>query len=103
VAGIASTLAPRHSRLLEFEREWRAHNAAKEDEIRREFALSPARYYQLLDVVIDSPAAVRYDPMLVGQLQRSRAARRSARSSRTSTTEILEGERRRPHTEETRD
>jgi hypothetical protein len=103
VAGVASTIAPRHSRLLEFEREWRAHNAAKEDAIRREFSLSPARYYQLLDVVIDSPAAVRYDPMLVGQLQRSRAARSSARSSRTSTTEILEGERIRPHTEETRD
>ena len=103
MAGVASAIAPRHSRLLEFEREWRAHTAAKEEAIRREFSLSAARYYHLLDVVIDSPAAVRYDAMLVGQLQRSRAARSSARSSRTSTTEILEGERIRPHTEETRD
>lgn len=103
MASVASTLAPRHSRLLDFEREWRAHNAAKEDAIRREFSFSPARYYQLLDVVIDSPAAVRYDPMLVGQLQRSRAARSSARSSRTSITEIRAGERIRPHTEENPD
>jgi len=103
VAGVASTIAPRHIRLLEFEREWRIHTAAKEDAIRREFSLSAARYYQLLDVVIDSPAAVRYDPMLVGQLQRSRTARSTARSSRTSATDLLEGERIRPHTEETRD
>jgi len=103
VAGVASTIAPRHSRLLEFEREWRAHNAAKEDAIRREFSLSAARHYQVLDVVIDSPAAVRYDPMLVGQLPLELAARISAVFSGTSTTEILEGERIRPHTEETRD
>ena len=103
MAGVASTIAPRHIRLLEFEREWRTHTAAKEDAIRREFSLSAARYYQLLDVVIDSPAAVRYDPMLVGRLQRSRTARSTARSSRTSATDLLEGERIRPHTEETRD
>lgn len=78
----ASGLPELQMRILDFEREWWRHAGAKEDAIRTEFALTAARYYQLLNAVIDTPAAVRHDPMLVRRLLRARDARTSARSSR---------------------
>ncbi|MFM9877448.1 MAG: DUF3263 domain-containing protein [Rhodoglobus sp.] len=75
-------LPARDARILDFEREWWRHAGAKEEAIRTEFSLSAARYYQLLNALIDSPAAVRYDPMLIGRLQRARDARTSARLAR---------------------
>lgn len=79
-------LGDRELRMLEFERLWHRHDGRKEEAIRAEFELSPARYYQVLNRVIDSPAAVRHDPMLVGQLQRARLARTAARAARSFTT-----------------
>jgi hypothetical protein len=78
----ASGLSARDERILAFERQWWRHVGAKEEAIRAEFGLSAARYYQLLNVLIDSPDAVRHDPMLVGRLQRARDARTRARSAR---------------------
>ena len=75
-------LSERDSRILAFERTWWRHVGAKEDAIRAEFGLSAARYYQLLNALIDTPAAVRHDPMLVGRLQRARDARTRARARR---------------------
>lgn len=77
-----SRLSPRDESILDFEREWWRHAGAKEEAIRSQFSLSSARYYQVLNAVIDLPAAVEYDPMLVGRLQRARDARTSARSAR---------------------
>ena len=77
-----SELSTRDERILAFERQWWRHAGAKEDAIRAEFGLSPARYYQLLNAVIDLPAAVRHDPMLVRRLLRARDARTSARAAR---------------------
>lgn len=76
-------LPERDRLILDFERRsWRSPGA-KEEAIRAEFGLSTARYYQLLNAVIDTPAAVIHDPMLVGRLQRMRAARTAARASRS--------------------
>lgn len=75
-------LPPRHEHVLDFERMWWRHAGAKEDAIRTEFGLSAARYYQLLNTVIDSPGAVRRDPMLVRRLQRARDARTASRAAR---------------------
>ncbi len=75
-------LSERAAAILEFEREWWRHAGAKEEAIRSQFGLSAARYYQLLNTVIDSPDAVRHDPMLVRRLQRARDARTAARASR---------------------
>ncbi len=72
-------LTDRDRRILDFERDWARHAGAKEDAVRAEFGLSAARYYQVLNAVIDSPAAIVYDPMLVRRLQRMREARMSAR------------------------
>jgi Protein of unknown function (DUF3263) len=82
----AADISIRDAQILDFEREWWRHAGAKEEAIRQTFGLSAARYYQVLNVVIDTPDALRYDPMLVGRLLRARDARTAARASRTFTT-----------------
>lgn len=44
--------------------------------------MSPTRYYQVLNALIDSPVALAHDPMLVKRLRRQRATRQRARSAR---------------------
>jgi hypothetical protein len=70
----------RERAVLRFERQWWRHAGAKEEAIRREFGVGPTAYYQLLSRVIDDPAALAHDPMLVKRLQRQRASRRRRRS-----------------------
>ncbi|WP_308159151.1 DUF3263 domain-containing protein [Curtobacterium sp. ISL-83] len=79
--------------VLAFEHERARHDRTKEAEIRVEFDMSAARYYQVLNRVIDSPAALAYDPQLVTRLQRLRRARTAARASRSfvASGAVLEG------------
>ncbi|MDH6277145.1 MAG: DUF3263 domain-containing protein [Rhodoluna sp.] len=70
--------------ILDFEREWWQHPGAKEDAIRQTFGLSPARYYQVLGKLMDSEAALAYDPMLVKRLHRVREDRQSSRQKRVN-------------------
>jgi len=79
-----TSLSERDTAILDFEREWSRHVGAKEEAISSQFHVSSARYYQMLHAVIDSPAAVRYDPMLVSRLRRTRDNR--TRTVRTTTT-----------------
>ncbi len=51
--------------------QWK-YQGAKEMEIRRRLGLSPTRYYQRLNVLIDTRAALEHDPMLVARLRRQR-------------------------------
>jgi hypothetical protein len=76
------SLSDRDAGILRFERSWWKHAGVKEQAIRKEFGLSSARYYQLLGALIDSPAALAHDPMLIKRLQRVRDARMAARSAR---------------------
>lgn len=80
-----SGLPERDRMILAFERQWWRHAGAKEEAIRSQFSLPTARYYQLLNAVIDRPEALRHDPMLVRRLQRARDARTSARAARSFT------------------
>ena len=68
--------------ILEFERQWWRLAGAKEQAIRDRFGLSSTRYHQQLNALLDSPAALRADPMLVKRLQRIRSSRERARSAR---------------------
>lgn len=67
-------------RVLDFERVWADRVGNREAAIRVEFGVSSARYYQMLYALIDSPIAVRHDPLLVRRLQRLRDSRRRARA-----------------------
>ncbi|MFS0731818.1 DUF3263 domain-containing protein [Curtobacterium sp. 1P10AnD] len=79
----ADALSELDLHVLAFEHDRARHDRTKEAEIRVEFDMSPARYYQVLDRVIDSPAALAYDPQLVTRLQRLRHARVTARAGRS--------------------
>jgi hypothetical protein len=44
--------------------------------------MSATRYYQVLNTLIDAPAALAVDPLLVKRLRRLRAGRQRQRSAR---------------------
>ncbi len=52
---------------------------AQEQAIREKFDMSATRYYQVLNALIDNPAALEADPMLVKRLRRLRDARIASR------------------------
>lgn len=79
--GVAD-LSDRDRRILEFERQWWKFAGAKEQAVKELFDLSPTRYYQVLNALIDNPAALAADPMLVKRLRRMRSARTRERSAR---------------------
>jgi hypothetical protein len=68
-------LDERAEQILAFERRWWKHAGAKEQAIRDTFGLSATRYYQVLNGLLDDPAALERDPVLVGRLRRLRASR----------------------------
>ncbi|WP_326689559.1 MULTISPECIES: DUF3263 domain-containing protein [unclassified Streptomyces] len=45
---------------------------AKERAIRERLGMSPVRYYQLLNWLLDDQAALAYDPVTVNRLRRAR-------------------------------
>jgi hypothetical protein len=75
VSTVESALDERGARMLAFERKWWRHAGSKEQAIRETFGLSATRYYQVLNSLLDSPAALAHDPVLVGRLRRLRASR----------------------------
>jgi Protein of unknown function (DUF3263) len=77
-------LNDRDRAILEFEAEWRRHAGAKEEAIRSELDLSPARYYQLLGRLIETTEAQQHDPMLVKRLRRIRDQRQQTRIARAA-------------------
>ncbi|MEU8375450.1 DUF3263 domain-containing protein [Micromonospora sp. NPDC048894] len=68
-------LSERELRILAFELQWWRHAGAKEQAIRDTFGLSATRYYQLLNGLLDRPAALVAEPLLIGRLRRLRASR----------------------------
>lgn len=75
-------LSDREIAMLEFEHRWGSHSGSKDQAIRDQFGLSAARYYQVLNTLIESAAALAHDPMLVRRLIRARDARAEAREAR---------------------
>ena len=75
-------LSDRDREIIAFERQWWKYAGAKEQAIRELFDMSATRYYQVLNALIDNPAALEADPMLIKRLNRLRATRQRARSAR---------------------
>ena len=74
-------LTRRDRDILAFERQWWKYAGAKEQSIRELFDMSATRYYQVLNALIDTRAALAADPMLVKRLRRLRASRQRQRSA----------------------
>jgi hypothetical protein len=73
-------LTEREREILAFERRWWRHAGSKEQAIRDLFGVSATRYYQVLNALLDKPAALEHDPVLVKRLRRLRATRARART-----------------------
>src|SRR3954453_1178318 len=80
--GPAGDLSERDREILDFERQWWKYAGAKEQAIREKFDMSSARYYQVLNALIDRPEALAADPLLVRRLRRLRASRQRQRQAR---------------------
>lgn len=75
-------LSERDAQMLDLERQWWKYAGAKEQAIRDMFDLSATHYYQILNALIDTEAALAHDPMLVKRLRRLRTSRQKARTAR---------------------
>jgi hypothetical protein len=80
-------LSRRDREILAFERQWWRYAGAKEQAIHDEFEMTPTRYFQVLNTLIDSPAALVAEPMLVKRLRRLRASRQRDRAQRRLATQ----------------
>ena len=60
--GANDGLSRRDREILAFERQWWKYAGAKEQAIRELFDMSATRYYQVLNELIDTPAALAADP-----------------------------------------
>ncbi|MEU8258733.1 DUF3263 domain-containing protein [Micromonospora inaquosa] len=71
----APGLTDRERAILAFEQQWWRHAGAKEQAVRDTFGVSSTRYYQLLNGLLDNPAALAADPVLISRLRRLRSSR----------------------------
>ncbi|MDO5032297.1 DUF3263 domain-containing protein [Corynebacterium sp.] len=65
--------------ILEFESRAPRGVGAKEEAIIKELDISPVRYHQRLNVLLDAPAAAESYPVLVARLRRVREQREEVR------------------------
>ncbi|MFI9625037.1 DUF3263 domain-containing protein [Streptomyces sp. NPDC052042] len=79
VASNPSGLSERDRAVLAVERRSWTGPGAKERAIRERLGISPTRYYQLLNALLDDRRALEEDPVTVYRLRRVRDARRDRR------------------------
>jgi hypothetical protein len=82
VAPTAVQLSELDTKIIDFERQWWRYAGAKEQAIKDLFGLSATAYYQALNTLLDNPAALETDPLLIKRLRRLRSSRQQARSAR---------------------
>ncbi|MBL1067570.1 DUF3263 domain-containing protein [Streptomyces sp. 7-21] len=73
---VSEELTERDREVLALERRSWTGPGAKERAIRERLGISPTRYYQLLNALLDDPRALAHDPVTVNRLRRRRQARR---------------------------
>ncbi|MDQ0283801.1 DUF3263 domain-containing protein [Rhodococcoides fascians] len=72
-------MTPQQMEILAFEKRWYTAQGSKEADITEQFSMSPVRYFQLLNRLLDDPDALRADPVLVKRLRRIRDSRAQVR------------------------
>jgi hypothetical protein len=65
--------------ILDFEREWVLETGSKDAAVRERLGLAPSAYYKLRRTIIESDAALEYDPLVVRRLRRAGDKRRRVR------------------------
>ncbi|GAA0489536.1 DUF3263 domain-containing protein [Streptomyces stramineus] len=77
--GPGAGLSDRDRAVLDLERQSWPGPGAKERAVRERLGITPTRYYQLLNALLDDPRALAHDPVTVNRLRRIRDARRERR------------------------
>jgi len=72
-------LDERAAAMLDFERNWWNDAEPRDQAIRARFQCSPEEYHAELTKVLDDPAAMDHDPLVVRRLKRLRLRARRAR------------------------
>lgn len=72
-------ISERHQAMLEFERTFWTLDEPKPAAIRARFQCSVDEYYAELNELVEHPAAMEHDPLVVRRLQRQRLRRRRER------------------------
>jgi Protein of unknown function (DUF3263) len=86
-------LTQRDIEILDFERSWWKHAGVKEQAVKERFDMSATRYYQLLNELLENPAAMAHDPILVKRLKRLRTYRQRQRVARLLGAQYSPGKR----------
>ena len=88
ISGVSAVdLSEQERAILDVERLWWKYSGAEEQVIRDTCDMSPTQYYQVLNALLDSEAALAHDPLLVKRLRRIRSQRQRERSARRVTTQ----------------
>jgi hypothetical protein len=74
-------MTPLEIQALEIERQWWRYPGAKAETISSKLGLTPTRYAQILNRLLDDPEALAAEPVLINRLRRHRAAKLRARSA----------------------
>lgn len=69
-------LTDRDREVLHLEKQWWMYRGAKEQAIRDKFDMSATEYYQHLNALIETEAALAHDPHTVKRLRRLRTTRK---------------------------
>ena len=91
--GRMEELSERDVEILDFERSWWKHAGVKEQAIKERFEMSATRYYQVLNELIENPAAMAHDAILIKRLKRLRMYRQKQRVARLLGAEYSPGNR----------
>lgn len=75
-------LAERDRAILQFENAWTRDAGKKHEKIRATFDLSAARYYLLVNRILDDPETLEAFPVEVARLRRLRESRLNKRANR---------------------
>lgn len=72
-------LSERHAAMLDFERSWWTNEESRDQVVRARFQCSPEEYQTELAGVLEDPAAIEHDQLVVRRLKRLRLRARQAR------------------------
>lgn len=72
------------ARLVDFAAAHPRYRRNVDEDIRREFGITPARYFQLLGRAIATEEALKHDPITVHRLRREADRRARIREARTA-------------------
>jgi Protein of unknown function (DUF3263) len=90
-ANLSRMLSERSAAMLDFERAWWNIDEPRDQVIRARFQCSPDEYHAELTTVLDDPAAMDHDPLVVRRLKRLRLRARRARLDGSASQRAAEG------------